>query len=276
MAGYGLTETCPVASDARRKGTVDYADEADRYRRQSMAGWPIPGCEIRVVDAEHAGCPARQRKRRRSGDPRRQRDGRLLQRAASHRRGDVRRLVPHAATWPSGTRTATSTSSTARRTSSSAAAKTSRPSKSRRPSRRTTAVLETAWSRRPDPQVGRNSGGFRRAEAGRVLDEAELVEFLQQRLGEVQNPARVSFLVRAVAQDRHGQDSEARTARAILGRERKEGTRMMRKPPGFMCCYSRGGPGRRMAARTAVFTDQRGCGGAGATTLSEPSACASA
>jgi len=50
-AGYGLTETCPVASNARRKGTVIYADEHDRLRRHAMAGWPIPGTEIRVVDA---------------------------------------------------------------------------------------------------------------------------------------------------------------------------------------------------------------------------------
>jgi fatty-acyl-CoA synthase len=49
-AGYGLTETSPVATSARRKGTVAYAGEADRLRRQAMAGWPMPGCEIRVVD----------------------------------------------------------------------------------------------------------------------------------------------------------------------------------------------------------------------------------
>jgi fatty-acyl-CoA synthase len=50
MAGYGLTETCPVATSARTKGTVKYADEADRIRHMAMAGWPILGCEIRVVD----------------------------------------------------------------------------------------------------------------------------------------------------------------------------------------------------------------------------------
>jgi acyl-CoA synthetase (AMP-forming)/AMP-acid ligase II len=49
IAGYGLTETAPVASSARKKGTVVYKDEADRYRHQAMAGWPIPGVEIRVV-----------------------------------------------------------------------------------------------------------------------------------------------------------------------------------------------------------------------------------
>jgi acyl-CoA synthetase (AMP-forming)/AMP-acid ligase II len=51
MGGYGLTETCPVATSARRKGTVEYADEADRLGHQAMAGWPIPGVEIRVVDS---------------------------------------------------------------------------------------------------------------------------------------------------------------------------------------------------------------------------------
>ncbi len=50
LAGYGLTETSPVATSARPKSTVEYAGEADRYRRQAMAGWPLPGVEIRVVD----------------------------------------------------------------------------------------------------------------------------------------------------------------------------------------------------------------------------------
>jgi len=57
LAGYGLTETAPVATGARKKGTVIYKDEADRYRRQAMAGWPIPGVEIRVVDAEMRDVP---------------------------------------------------------------------------------------------------------------------------------------------------------------------------------------------------------------------------
>ena len=57
MAGYGLTATCPVASSARRKGTVVYTDEADRYRHQAMAGWPLPGTEIRVVDGQMADVP---------------------------------------------------------------------------------------------------------------------------------------------------------------------------------------------------------------------------
>jgi fatty-acyl-CoA synthase len=50
MAGYGLTETCPVATSARTKCTVRYADEEDRIRHMAMAGWGLPGCELRVVD----------------------------------------------------------------------------------------------------------------------------------------------------------------------------------------------------------------------------------
>jgi len=52
MAGYGLTETCPVATSARAKCTVRYADEEDRMRHLAMAGWTLPGCEIRVVDLQ--------------------------------------------------------------------------------------------------------------------------------------------------------------------------------------------------------------------------------
>ncbi len=50
QSGYGLTETSPVATGARKKGTVAYKDEAERFRRQAMAGWPLPGTEVHVVD----------------------------------------------------------------------------------------------------------------------------------------------------------------------------------------------------------------------------------
>jgi fatty-acyl-CoA synthase len=50
VGGYGLTETSPVATSARDKCTVVYRDEVDRIHRQAMAGWPLPSCEIRVVD----------------------------------------------------------------------------------------------------------------------------------------------------------------------------------------------------------------------------------
>ncbi len=57
MAGYGLTETSPVASSARKKGTVVYADDRERYQRQAMAGWPLPGTELRVVDTNMCDVP---------------------------------------------------------------------------------------------------------------------------------------------------------------------------------------------------------------------------
>jgi fatty-acyl-CoA synthase len=57
FAGYGLTETTPVASSARQKGTVKFQNEHDRYRRQAMAGWPLQGTELRVVDAEMHDVP---------------------------------------------------------------------------------------------------------------------------------------------------------------------------------------------------------------------------
>jgi fatty-acyl-CoA synthase len=50
IAGYGLTETSPVVSTARPKATVEFRSEEDRMQHQAMAGWPIPGCEMRVVD----------------------------------------------------------------------------------------------------------------------------------------------------------------------------------------------------------------------------------
>ncbi len=49
FGGYGMTETCPVLTSARNKG-IAYKDDDDRRRRQAMAGWPVCGVEVRVVD----------------------------------------------------------------------------------------------------------------------------------------------------------------------------------------------------------------------------------
>jgi len=56
-AGYGLTESGPVATGARHKSTVTYANEEDRLRRLAMAGWPLLGCEVRVVDLHMKDVP---------------------------------------------------------------------------------------------------------------------------------------------------------------------------------------------------------------------------
>jgi len=50
LSGYGLTETSPVATLARDKTTVKISSDEERWRRHSMTGWSLPGCEARVVD----------------------------------------------------------------------------------------------------------------------------------------------------------------------------------------------------------------------------------
>jgi len=57
IAGYGLTETSPVLTSGRRKDGVDYSDKQERLRRQAMAGWAVPGVEVRVVDSEMKDVP---------------------------------------------------------------------------------------------------------------------------------------------------------------------------------------------------------------------------
>jgi len=52
QGGYGLTESGPVATHARTKSTVVYQDEDDRLFHFATAGWPVVGCEVRVVDLQ--------------------------------------------------------------------------------------------------------------------------------------------------------------------------------------------------------------------------------
>lgn len=56
VAGYGLTETSPVLTTSCDKG-VPYDSQEERFRRQAMAGWPVPGVEVRVVDLEMRDVP---------------------------------------------------------------------------------------------------------------------------------------------------------------------------------------------------------------------------
>jgi len=56
-AGYGMTETAPVLTTSAPKDGIAYATETDRYRRQAMAGWAVPGVEVRVVDANLEDVP---------------------------------------------------------------------------------------------------------------------------------------------------------------------------------------------------------------------------
>ncbi|MEO8658798.1 MAG: long-chain-fatty-acid--CoA ligase [Bryobacteraceae bacterium] len=57
VAGYGLTETAPVATIGRLKPGLVVTSETERYRRQAMAGWAIPGTELRVVDLSDNDVP---------------------------------------------------------------------------------------------------------------------------------------------------------------------------------------------------------------------------
>ncbi|HZQ54484.1 MAG TPA: long-chain-fatty-acid--CoA ligase [Bryobacteraceae bacterium] len=57
LVGYGLTETAPIVTTSRKKGTVHYASESSRLFRTAMAGWPVAGTEIRVVDSHMNDVP---------------------------------------------------------------------------------------------------------------------------------------------------------------------------------------------------------------------------
>ena len=56
FSGYGLTETCPVLTTAQVKAGVDWQG-AERFEGQARTGYPLPGVEIRIVDAEDHDVP---------------------------------------------------------------------------------------------------------------------------------------------------------------------------------------------------------------------------
>ncbi len=56
-AGYGLTETAPVATFSCPKAGLDYSSESFRLERCAMAGWPVLGTETRVVDGSGHDVP---------------------------------------------------------------------------------------------------------------------------------------------------------------------------------------------------------------------------
>lgn len=56
FSGYGLTETCPVLTTAQVKAGLDWQGEK-RYEEQARTGYALPGCEVRIVDADDNDVP---------------------------------------------------------------------------------------------------------------------------------------------------------------------------------------------------------------------------
>jgi fatty-acyl-CoA synthase len=56
ISGYGLTETCPTLAKSQVKSDIAVEGE-QRYARQAMTGFAIPGVELRVVGADGKDVP---------------------------------------------------------------------------------------------------------------------------------------------------------------------------------------------------------------------------
>jgi fatty-acyl-CoA synthase len=56
LSGYGLTETCPTLAKSPMKSSLPEETE-ERYARQAMTGFAIPGVELRVVGANGQDVP---------------------------------------------------------------------------------------------------------------------------------------------------------------------------------------------------------------------------
>ena len=111
-SGFGMTElggnvlTHPISAHVRAVNGEEHLLAA--------CGVPMTFAAAQVVDDDMRELAAR-RDRRDHHQGRAAAAG-LLEPARGHRGGVPRRLVPHRATWPTGTPRASSTSSTARRT----------------------------------------------------------------------------------------------------------------------------------------------------------------
>jgi acyl-CoA synthetase (AMP-forming)/AMP-acid ligase II len=55
--GYGLTETVPVLTQSFIKHHLEGLPDDDRWRRQAMAGYAMPGVEIDIFDADDKPVP---------------------------------------------------------------------------------------------------------------------------------------------------------------------------------------------------------------------------
>jgi fatty-acyl-CoA synthase len=192
FSGYGLTETSPVATFARDKSTVQFADAQDRLRHRAMAGWPLPGCEVRVVDLQMNDVPRDM-----------QTFGEIVMRGDNVMDGYYREPQATAAVMTNGwlhtgdmavwdeenyihivDRQKDIIISGGENISSIEVERAiaAHP-----------AVLECAVVSAPDPQWGEVPAAFVVVKPGHALDQVALCEFLQQRIAKFKMPRRFLF-----------------------------------------------------------------------------------
>ena len=190
--GYGLTESAPVATSSRDKSTLHFADEEDRLRHRAMAGWPLPGCEVRVVDLRMNDVPRDMRT-----------IGEVVMRGDNIMDGYYKEPQATAAVMTNGwlhtgdmavwdeenyihivDRQKDIIISGGENISSIEVERAiaAHP-----------AVLECAVVSAPDPQWGEVPAAFVVVKPGHTLDEAALCEFLQQRIAKFKMPRRFQF-----------------------------------------------------------------------------------
>jgi fatty-acyl-CoA synthase len=192
FCGYGLTETSPVATFSRDKSTMQFADEEDRLRHRAMAGWPLPGCEVRVVDLQMNDVPRDM-----------QTFGEVVMRGDNVMDGYYKEPQATAAVMTNGwlhsgdiavwdeenyihivDRQKDIIISGGENISSIEVERAiaAHP-----------AVLECAVVSAPDPQWGEVPAAFVVVKPGHTLDQAALCDFLQQRIAKFKMPRRFQF-----------------------------------------------------------------------------------
>jgi fatty-acyl-CoA synthase len=191
-AGYGLTETSPVATSARDKATVAIETDGERWRRHSMTGWAVPGCEVRVVDLAMNEVP---------------RDGTAIGEVVV--RGDI--VMEGYYKDPAGTAAVMTdgwlhTGDMAvwdedsyvqivdrRKDIIISGGENISSIEVERAIGAHPSVLECAVVAAPDPQWGEVPAAFICVKPGDKLDEQQLLQFLQGRIGRFKMPRRFQF-----------------------------------------------------------------------------------
>ena len=192
MAGYGLTETGPVATSARDKSTIVFATDEERVRHRAMAGWPLPGCELRVVDLQMNDVPRDM-----------QSIGEVVMRGDNIMDGYYKEPQATAnvmtnrwlhsgdmAVWDEETRVHIVDR---KKDNIISGGENISSIEVERAIAAHDSVLECAVVSAPDPQWGEVPAAFIVVKPGRTLDQRGLCEFLQQRIAKFKMPRRFHF-----------------------------------------------------------------------------------